>query len=190
MGCAGSKKKPPPRGGVIPPKEEDDGLKIVLLGDVRTGKTCLIKRLLFNTFEKTELSIGVSFQAHTMKIDGKEIKLHIWDTAGEERFRAMTAMYYRGAAAALILYDITNKTTFDTMARWVEEVTNYSPDVLITVVGNKIDLVESRQVQKVDAESFLQTCGAKKPLYFEVSAKTGENVAALFEAVSRRLSET
>lgn len=109
--------------------EEDGGeeylFKIVLIGDSAVGKSNLLSRFSRNEFDtNTKATIGVEFQTQVMEIDGKEIKAQIWDTAGQERFRAVTSAYYRGAVGALVVYDISRKTTFESVKRWLDELSS------------------------------------------------------------------
>lgn len=100
-------------------------LKIVLIGDSAVGKSNLLSRFARNEFDtNSKATIGVEFQTQAVEIDGKEVKAQIWDTAGQERFRAVTSAYYRGAVGALIVYDITRTTTFDSVKRWLDELTS------------------------------------------------------------------
>jgi Ras-related protein Rab-11A len=97
--------------------------KIVIIGDSAVGKSNLLSRYARNEFNlHSKATIGVEFQTQSMEIDGKEVKAQIWDTAGQERFRAVTSAYYRGAVGALIVYDISRRTTFDSVGRWLDEL--------------------------------------------------------------------
>ena len=99
--------------------------KVVLIGDSAVGKSNLLSRFATNEFnQNSKATIGVEFQTQAVEIDGKEIKAQIWDTAGQERFRAVTSAYYRGAVGALLVYDISRKTTFDSVERWLNELTS------------------------------------------------------------------
>ncbi|MBA0827570.1 hypothetical protein Goarm_012342, partial [Gossypium armourianum] len=99
--------------------------KIVIIGDSAVGKSNLLSRYARNEFNPhSKATIGVEFQTQSMGIDGKEVKAQIWDTAGQERFRAVTSAYYRGAVGALIVYDISRRTTFDSVGRWLDELKN------------------------------------------------------------------
>lgn len=101
--------------------------KVVLIGDSAVGKSNLLSRFARNEFDtNSKATIGVEFQTQVVEIDGKEVKAQIWDTAGQERFRAVTSAYYRGAVGALIVYDISRRTTFDSINRWLEELTSMS----------------------------------------------------------------
>lgn len=97
--------------------------KIVLIGDSAVGKSNLLSRFALDEFDiNTKATIGVEFQTQVVEIDGREVKAQIWDTAGQERFRAVTSAYYRGAVGALIVYDITRRTTFESVKRWLDEL--------------------------------------------------------------------
>ncbi|KAI4356316.1 hypothetical protein L6164_000347 [Bauhinia variegata] len=99
--------------------------KIVLIGDSAVGKSNLLSRFARNEFDaNTKATIGVEFQTQVVEIDGKEVKAQIWDTAGQERFRAVTSAYYRGAVGALVVYDISRRSTFESIKRWLEELSS------------------------------------------------------------------
>lgn len=111
--------------------DEDEGedylFKIVIIGDSAVGKSNLLSRYARNEFNShSKATIGVEFQTQSLEIDGKEIKAQIWDTAGQERFRAVTSAYYRGAVGALIVYDISRRTTFESVSRWLQELNSKS----------------------------------------------------------------
>eukprot|EP01105_Mastigella_eilhardi_P015730 TRINITY_DN359_c0_g1_i2.p1 TRINITY_DN359_c0_g1~~TRINITY_DN359_c0_g1_i2.p1 ORF type:complete len:169 (-),score=47.88 TRINITY_DN359_c0_g1_i2:67-573(-) len=157
-----------------------------------TGKTSLVSRLTHDEFvEKQEATIGAAFQVHKLSVDGRDVKLEIWDTAGQERYRSLTPMYYRGAASAIIVYDITNKESFEMMKRWVEELKVRAPqNIVIALAGNKIDLADARVVTAAMAEEFLKSiedAGGERPLFIECSAKSGENVPKLFTEMCSKL---
>jgi len=165
------------------------GVKIVLLGEMSTGKTSLVHRLVKNSFsDRVEPTIGAAFLVHTLQIGDQTVKLEIWDTAGQERYRSLAPMYYRGAAAALVVYDITKTNSFETMKKWVDELrTRASADISIVVVGNKTDLEAERtvtpeMVQELKTELNLPCC-------LECSAKTGDGVTEVFEAICKLLIE-
>ncbi|KAM7263437.1 hypothetical protein ACFE04_001120 [Oxalis oulophora] len=164
--------------------QEDDGqdylFKIVLIGDSAVGKSNLLSRFARNEFDNnSKATIGVEFQTQVVEIDGKEIKAQIWDTAGQERFRAVTSAYYRGAFGALIVYDITRRDTFESVKRWLDELT-----IARMLVGNKCDLDDTREVSREEGKSFAE----EKGLYFmETSALDSTNVEAAFEVVVREI---
>jgi len=197
MGSCSSKtpKKTPQRGGGRNGEKAaigENGRKIVLLGEMSTGKTCLVLRLVKNEFSEKELpTIGAAFMVHKMNVDDKTVKLEIWDTAGQERFRSLAPMYYKGAAAAVIVYDITKPESFDTLIRWVEELkVRAPPNIVIALAGNKCDLESERAITVEQAEQYLQKIeegGGERPIFFECSAKSGQGVQELFKEICRKL---
>jgi len=198
MGICGSKspKKKPVRGqgNSVGDKTTigENGRKIVLLGEMSTGKTCLVLRLVKNEFSDKELpTIGAAFMVHKMNVDDKTVKLEIWDTAGQERFRALAPMYYKGAAAAVIVYDITKPESFETLIHWVEELkVRAPPNIVIALAGNKCDLESERAITVDQAEQYLQKIeegGGERPIFFECSAKTGQGVQEIFKEICRKL---
>jgi len=173
-------------------KKLTEGVKIVLLGDMSTGKTCMVLRLVNNKFdENKEPTIGAAFLVHKMPVAGRTVKLEIWDTAGQERFRSLSQMYYRGATAAIIVYDITSATSFDVMKGWIDELKEKGPpNIFLAIAGNKCDLAEHRAVQPSAVEAYLaQLCegGGRRPIFRECSAKSGEGVQQLFEDICKSL---
>lgn len=123
-------------------------------------------------------TIGVDFKIRTITVGGKIVKLQIWDTAGQERFRAVTRSYYRGSAGALMVYDITRRSSFNHLASWLTDArTLTSPNTVIMMVGNKADLAKSREVSYEEASRFAQENGL---IYIEASAKSGEKVEDAF----------
>ncbi|KDP28444.1 hypothetical protein JCGZ_14215 [Jatropha curcas] len=153
--------------------------KVVVIGDSAVGKTQLLSRFTKNEFcFDSKSTIGVEFQTRTVNIKGKVVKAQIWDTAGQERYRAVTSAYYRGALGAMLVYDITKRPTFDHVARWVEELRAHADNsIVITLIGNKADLVDQRAVPTEDAVEFAEDQG----LFFsETSALNGDNVDRAF----------
>eukprot|EP00727_Mastigamoeba_balamuthi_P007248 m51a1_g3143 putative rab gtpase (212) ;mRNA; r:310298-311313 len=168
------------------------GVKLVLLGEMSAGKTSVVLRLVKNTFpDKVEPTIGAAFMVHKMPVDERTVKLEIWDTAGQERYRSLAPMYYRGASAAVIVYDITKKDSFETMKRWVDELkVRAPPNIVLAIAGNKLDLEAERAVPTKLAMEYLRQIeegGGERPIFCECSAKTGEGVQKLFTEVCRRL---
>jgi len=136
--------------------EEDYDMifKVVLLGDSGVGKSNILSRYLKNEFSyDTKTTVGVEFGAKSIEIEDFKIKAQIWDTAGQERYKSITNAYYKGAKGALLVYDITNKKTFENISKWVPELKNSGDkDVTIILVGNKIDLEEERQVSTEEGQ--------------------------------------
>ncbi|XP_068082477.1 ras-related protein Rab-37 isoform X2 [Anabrus simplex] len=163
------------------------GFTVMLLGDSGTGKTCLLIRFRDGLFlSGTYIStVGIDFRNKVVTVDQTKVKLQIWDTAGQERFRSVTHAYYRDAHALLLLYDVTNKTSFDNIRAWLGEIREYSQDdVVIMLLGNKSDCNSERLVRKEDGERLAREYNVA---FMETSAKTGLNVELAFMAVAREL---
>jgi len=154
--------------------------KIVLIGDSGVGKTNILSRYINNEFSlATQSTVGVEFGSKIIKKNGKVIKLQIWDTAGQERYKSITSAYYKGSRGAFVVYDISRKTTYDNIDKWIGELkTNGSEDVLIMLVGNKSDLEEKREVNTEEVEKKAQE---QKLAFCETSALNGKNVEYAFE---------
>ncbi|PVU95442.1 hypothetical protein BB559_002738 [Furculomyces boomerangus] len=151
----------------------------IIIGDTGVGKSCLLLQFTDNRFQPAhDLTIGVEFGARMLEIDSKQIKLQIWDTAGQESFRSITRSYYRGAAGALLVYDITRRDTFDHLATWLDDARKHSnSNTTIMLIGNKSDLEAKRAVAKEEGETFARDNGL---FFIETSAKTASNVEEAF----------
>lgn len=162
--------------------------KIVLIGDCGTGKTCVVQRFRSGTFiERHGNTIGVDFSMKTVLIDGKKVKLQIWDTAGQERFRTITQSYYRSADGVIIVYDVTKRSTFLNLQRWIEEVRKCTAShVLLVVVGNKCDLETTREVERDEAETLCQYLPEVVQVV-ETSAKENTNIDSVFFSLAAEL---
>jgi Ras-related protein Rab-5C len=160
--------------------------KLVLLGDTAVGKSCLVVRFVRDEFfEFQEPTIGAAFLTQTVQLDDATVKFEIWDTAGQERYRSLAPMYYRGAAAAIVVYDITNPDSFTGAKSWVKELQRRGdPNVVIALAGNKADLESRRKVQFEEANSYAEENGI---LHLETSAKNANNVKALFVEIATKL---
>ncbi|CAJ1331935.1 unnamed protein product [Effrenium voratum] len=157
--------------------------KLVLLGDASVGKSCLVVRFAKGEFyEYQEPTIGAAFMTQTVSLSSEVVKFEIWDTAGQERYKSLAPMYYRGAAAAVIVFDITSRESFDAAKSWVSELQN--TDTLIALAGNKSDLEATRAVEREMARSYADQMGI---LYMETSAKSGLNVNEIFHEIAVRL---
>ncbi|XP_039966447.1 ras-related protein Rab-43 [Bactrocera neohumeralis] len=173
----------------LPNEENFDFLfKVVLIGDCGTGKTCIVERFKTGNFiERHGNTIGVDFSMKTVNIEGKQVKLQIWDTAGQERFRTITQSYYRSANGVIIVYDITKRSSFSNLQKWIEEVRRYTAsNVLLILIGNKCDLDEEREV---DFEEAKQMCQYIPEILFvmETSAKQNTNVEDAFVCLATEL---
>ncbi|CAL9079364.1 ras-related protein [Musa troglodytarum] len=160
--------------------------KIVIIGDSAVGKSNLLSRYARNEFNlHSKATIGVEFQTQSVVIDGKEVKAQIWDTAGQERFRAVTSAYYRGAVGALVVYDISRRTTFDSVPRWLQELETHSDTTVVKMlVGNKCDLDNIRNISVEEGKSLAEAEGL---FFIETSALDSTNVKKAFEIVIREI---
>ncbi|XP_054718637.1 ras-related protein Rab-37-like isoform X2 [Uloborus diversus] len=163
----------------------DVAFKVMLVGDSGVGKTCLLVRYKDGAFLSGVFisTVGIDYRNKVVNVDDTKVKLQIWDTAGQERFRSVTHAYYRDAHALLLLYDVTNKSSFDNTRAWLGEINEYAQDdVVIMLIGNKADSSADRQVMYEDGERLAKEYGVA---FMETSAKTGTNVELAFMAVAR-----
>jgi len=160
--------------------------KFLVIGNAGTGKSCLLHQFIENKFKsESSHTIGVEFGSKVINCTGKSIKLQIWDTAGQERFRSVTRSYYRGAAGALLVYDISSRDTYNALANWLTDArTLASPEIVIVLVGNKKDLETDREVTFLEASRFAQE---NELMFLETSARTGENVEETFLKCARTI---
>lgn len=164
--------------------------KIVFLGEQGVGKTSLITRFMYDTFDDHyQATIGIDFLSKTMYLDDKTIRLQLWDTAGQERFRSLIPSYIRDSRVAIVVYDITKKKSFDFIDKWIEDVKNErgEENVILCIVGNKNDLTDERQVTIEEGQEKAKALGAK--IFMETSTKAGYNVKNLFKKIAKSLPE-
>jgi len=165
--------------------EYDYLFKLLLIGDSGVGKSCLLLRFADDTYTESYIStIGVDFKIRTVQLDGHTAKLQIWDTAGQERFRTITSSYYRGAHGIIVVYDVTDKESFDNVSNWLKEIDRYaSADVNKLLVGNKCDL-EPKAVEYASAKEFADQLGVA---FLETSAKNATNVEQAFMTMAAEI---
>ncbi|KAH8367028.1 hypothetical protein KR200_011471 [Drosophila serrata] len=158
--------------------------KLVLLGESAVGKSSLVLRFVKGQFhEYQESTIGAAFLTQTICIEDTVVKFEIWDTAGQERYHSLAPMYYRGAQAAIVVYDIQNQDSFQRAKTWVKELHKQaSPNIVIALAGNKADLSNIRVVEFDEAKQYAEENGL---LFMETSAKTGMNVNDIFLAIGK-----
>ena len=162
--------------------EEDYRLyKILLLGDCAVGKSCLLLRYCENSFQESHLAtIGLDFRLKTITLENnRKIRIQIWDTAGEDRFRSITRNYYKGAHGIVLIYDVTDQQSFQHIKDWVDKIKEESNEgVIIYLVGNKIDLIDKRIITNADGNKLAEEIKIK---YYETSAKDSTGVKEVFE---------
>ena len=165
-------------------KNSETILKIIILGSSKVGKTSIINRYFNHEFKENMLStIGIDFKTKYFKFDDKKVKFNYIDTAGQEKFRAISVNYMKGTNGVILVFDITNKDSFDLIKRWIEDINeNAEPNIPKILIGNKLDMSNNRQVSKDDAEELTNDLGCK---YFECSAKTGENVNEALDEIAK-----
>jgi len=162
--------------------------KYIVIGDTGVGKSCLLLQFTDKRFQPVhDLTIGVEFGARMIEVGNKQIKLQIWDTAGQESFRSITRSYYRGAAGCLLVYDITRRETFNHLTTWLEDARQHSnSNMTIMLIGNKCDLESRRAVTKAEGEQFARENGL---VFVETSAKTAANVEDAFIKTAYNIDE-
>ncbi|KAH8961672.1 hypothetical protein BDL97_05G061200 [Sphagnum fallax] len=163
----------------------DELIKLLLIGDSGVGKSCLLLRFSDDTFTTSFITtIGIDFKIRIIELDNRLIKLQIWDTAGQERFRTITTAYYRGAMGILLVYDVTDESSFNNIRNWIRNIELHASDnVNKILVGNKADMDESkRAVPTAKGQALADEFGIK---FFETSAKTNLNVENVFFTIAR-----
>jgi len=160
--------------------------KLVFLGEQSVGKTSLITRFMYDSFDNTyQATIGIDFLSKTMYLEDRTVRLQLWDTAGQERFRSLIPSYIRDSTVAVVVYDITNVNSFNQTNKWIDDVrAERGNDVIIMLVGNKTDLADKRQVTIDEGEKKAEEL---KVMFIETSAKAGYNVKQLFRRVAAAL---
>ncbi|KAG1464772.1 hypothetical protein G6F46_002315 [Rhizopus delemar] len=163
-------------------------IKYIIIGDTGVGKSCILLQFTDKRFMPAhDLTIGVGFGTRFVTVNDQQTKLQIWDTAGQESFRSITRSYYRGAAGALLVYDITRRETFENLSVWLEDARQHAnPNTVIMLIGNKSDLEGQRQVSREEAERFAQ----EHDLFFlETSAKLADNIEEAFVKTAEEIQK-
>ncbi|TAQ85023.1 hypothetical protein B7494_g6658 [Chlorociboria aeruginascens] len=160
--------------------------KLVFLGEQSVGKTSLITRFMYDSFDNMyQATIGIDFLSKTMYLEDRTVRLQLWDTAGQERFRSLIPSYIRDSSVAVVVYDITNMKSFQNTKKWVDDVRGErGNDVIIVLVGNKTDLNDKREVTTQQGE---EEAKQNNLMFIETSAKVGHNVKPLFKRIAQAL---
>ena len=170
-------------------KQKELLYKILLLGDSSVGKTCFLMRYADNTFQEIHMTtIGLDYKLKNVQLDdGKIVKIQIWDTAGQDRFRSITKNYYKGAHGIILIYDVTSRKTFENVQNWITQIKEEVSDkVNIILVGNKIDDEKNRKVTTEEGQKMAASCELE---FFETSAKSGINIDTTFNELVKKTVE-
>ena len=191
MGCGESKQKNQTKLAIKKETAKKQGIKefeikICLLGNVNVGKTSIASRFCKDSFTENYMNtIGGAYQQQNIILNnGTKIKLHIWDTSGQDRFRSMTNLYYRDAQVAILTYDVTNEESLEGLNYWLNELNDKVEidDMILCLVGNKNDVDASKKVVSTSkGKAFAEE---HNMIFFETSAKTGAGVKELFQAIA------
>ena len=161
-------------------------ISVVLVGNNGVGKTSLSNRYANNTFKEEITTVGVGSRIMVVDLDGREHKIKLSDTAGQEKFRNITSSFYQGADAIIVVYDVTDYNSFISVAKWLQDVNKYAPNACIVLVGNKCDLIPIKQVDEKMAKDFADEKGF---LFFETSCKEIINIEDVFNAIIRAVDQ-
>jgi small GTP-binding protein len=159
-------------------------LKVVLVGDTKVGKSCILSRFVQGTFDRNmPATIGAAFLTKVITTPNGPVRLQLWDTAGQEKFRSLAPMYYRSSAVAVLVYDVTTKSSLDGLEDWAAEIADKAPhNIKLVVIGNKIDMTEERRVTQQAGQELARTLNAVH--YGETSAKTGDGINDVFNKIA------
>lgn len=166
-----------------PHDEGGEAYKFIVIGSSGVGKTAILTRLVDHVFTgESQSTIGVEFIATQINVDNTVFRLQIWDTAGQERFRAIAKAYFRSAIGVMLVFDLTDRKSFDDLNGWLNDVhTHCDPNVVVTLIGNKSDLEDTRKVSESEARAFAELHQLQ---YLETSALDGSNVQLAFETAA------
>ena len=161
-------------------------LNILLVGDANVGKTSILLKYTENFFpNQYQATIGVEYKMKIIKLNNMNIKLQIWDTAGQERYKSIAKNFFHSANGVFLVFDITNKQSFENLNKWIEDVKENSPkDCKYIIIGNKSDLSDQRTISTFEIDNFVKE---KKSSYFEVSAKNDEGLNDAFINLSKEI---
>ena len=162
--------------------------KVLIIGDSSVGKSNILLRFSDNIFHETFLpTIGVDFKIKNLIVNDKNVKLNIWDTAGQERFKTITSAYYKGSHGVILVYDITDRDSFNNVSNWINESKKFAGNNVVRIlVGNKCDLNEGRKVTFKEGSEFAEREGM---MFFEASAKAKINIDDIFTELTKGMLE-
>ena len=165
--------------------DSDILFKAVIIGDSNVGKSSIMTRYCDNIFNLSNISsTGIDFRYKTVNIDDKKIKFQLWDTPGQEKFRTLTTAYYKNAHIIILVFDITNKISFQNINRWLNEIKQIlTPNVKIFLIGNKCDELK-REVTTEEVTLYAQELNI---IYIETSAKTGDGITDIFHTIGQNM---
>ena len=169
------------------PKKQIIEIKLILLGDISVGKSSILGRYIDNSFtEDYQCTLQVETKSKVIDIDlNTSVKMNIWDTVGQEKYRNLTRQFFRNCQGAIIVFDLTRKDSFDGVQKWIDELEEFGSNIPILIVGNKSDLIKEREVNEDVIENFVKN----KYLYYDVSAKNGSNVSLAFDKIRKEIIE-
>ena len=169
-------------------EEYDMMVKVIIIGDSGVGKTNIMSKFLKNKFmEESKATVGVEFGSKLFDLNGHKIRAQIWDTAGQEKYKSITGAYFKGSKGALVVYDITQKSTYESLEKWVNDLKSAGdPKITIILIGNKSDLEENRQVSKEQGEEKAKSFGCA---FLETSALSGDNIDKAFNMMVKEIFE-
>jgi Ras-related protein Rab-6A len=161
--------------------------KIVFLGNQSVGKTSMIHRFIYDSFDDNyQATIGIDFMSQKVYVEDKIIVLNLWDTAGQERFKSLIPSYIKDSAVAIVCFDVTSRDSFNSVGKWIEDARALrEDDVMLILAGNKADLSEHRQVSEKEARELADNLNL---MFFETSAKTGLNIKTMFNEMAKKLT--
>lgn len=169
-------------------KDYDKLYKILMIGEYGVGKSSILLRFCNESFIESYIStIGVDFKIKTLNFENVVYKLQIWDTAGQERFRTITSSYYRGADGILLIYDVTDRKTFNALSSWCDEINRYIDNIGVIIIGNKIDVFDKRIVEHEEARIFAEEHNYG---FVETSARNNYNINDVFYELIKKINST
>jgi len=170
------------------PVKKTKSNKIVLIGDSNVGKTSIIDQFIEGKFGDTKPSIGALHKLKSIQISsGEEVQLDIWDTAGQEKFRSIVPMYYKGSRGIMVIYDVTSKESFEGAKKWISDIEASSNPAVILLIGNKSDLDDNREVTSDVVSSYINSKGNGIGGYIECSAKANSNIYEAFKLMAEKI---